>query len=156
VTEARDDPLDDGTAAALAALDAIAPLLAHDDAAVRGGTAYLLGLAGRADPAIGPAVRARLIAAAHDEIDDSVVQAIAAGVSAAGLGADEARGLMRLAPTLRRIGVYHLAMVVSAAPEDEPVRRALVAAGDDPDPQVRWWARFGLETSGGDGGPLPP
>ncbi len=139
---------------AVAALDAIAPLLAHDDAVVRAGTAYLLGRVGQADAALAPMVRARLVEAAQDEIDDSVIRALAAAVSAARLSVDEANGLMRLAPTLRRIGVYHLAMVASAAPEDEPVREALVAAGDDPDPQVRWWAGFGLDTSGG-GGALP-
>ena len=144
----RDDP-DGEVASAVAALDAVAPLLAHDDAVVRAGTAYLLGRVGQADAALAPAVREKLVAAAHDEIDDTVIRALAAAVSAAGLRVDEAVALMRLAPTLRRIGVYHLAMVVSAAPEDEPVREALVAAGDDPDPQVRWWARFGLDTSSG-------
>ncbi len=138
-------------ASAFTALDAIGPLLAHDDAVVRAGTAYLLGRVGQADAALAPVVRAVLVAAAQDEIDDSVIRALAAAVSAARLSVDEARGLMHLGPTLRRIGVYHLAMVVSAAPGDEPVRNALVAAGDDPDPQVRWWARFGPDTSGGGG-----
>ena len=136
-------------ASAVTALHAIAPLLAHDDAAVRAGTAYLLGRVGQSVSALAPLVRSDLVEAAQDEIDDTVIQALAAAVSAAGLSVDEAAGLMRLGPTLRRIGVYHLAMVVSAAPEDDPVREALVAAGDDPDPQVRWWASFGLDTSGG-------
>ena len=103
-------------ASAVAALDAIAPLLAHDDAVVRAGTAYLLGRVGQADAALAPTVRAKLVEAAQDEIDDSVIRALAAAVSAARLSVDEANGLMRLAPTLRRIGVYHLAMVASAAP----------------------------------------
>ena len=147
------EPFDGGRAGATAALDAIAPLLTCDDAVVRAGTAYLLGRLGQADEVLAPAVRAKLVEAAADEIDDSVIGALAAAVSAAGMGVDEARALMRLGPTLRRIGVYHLAMVATARPEDEPVRQALVAAGDDPDPQVRWWARFGLDTAGG--GDLP-
>jgi HEAT repeat protein len=143
----KGDP-EDEIAAALVALDAVAALLADDDAVLRAGAAYLLGRAGQADPALATAVRSSLVAAAQDEIDDSVVRALAAAVSAAGLSVDEAVGLMQRGPTLRRIGVYHLAMVVTAGPEDEPVRQALVAAGDDPDPQVRWWARFGLDTAG--------
>ncbi len=149
---------DSEVASAVTALDAVAPLLAHDDATVRSGTAYLLGRIGQADAALAPAVRSKLVEAAQDEIDESVIRALAAAVSAARLSVDEANGLMRLGPTLRRIGVYHLAMVASAAPEDEPVRQALAAAGDDPDPQVRWWAGFGLDTSGDldtSGGDLP-
>jgi HEAT repeat protein len=143
----KGDP-EDEIAAALVALDAVAALLADDDAVLRAGAAYLLGRAGQADPALAAAVRSSLVAAAQDEIDDSVVRALAAAVSAAGLSVNEAIGLMQRGPTLRRIGVYHLAMVVTAGPEDEPVRQALVAADDDPDPQVRWWARFGLDTAG--------
>jgi Na+(H+)/acetate symporter ActP len=66
----------------------------------------------------------------------------------AGLTVGTACNLLLRSPSLRRMGAYHLAMVVTDAADDEPIRKVLRIAADDPDPEVRRWVELGLETSG--------
>jgi len=135
------------------AFDAALPLLAHPEALYRSAAAQILGRLGRADRSLAPDVCDSLIAVAAEEVDDGVVDTLAVAAHDAGLTVGAASNLLLRTPPLRRMGAYHLAMVVSAGPEDEPVRKVLRIATDDPDPHVRRWAEIGLETAEGPDGP---
>ena len=90
-----------------------------------------------------------LIAVGAEEVDDGVVDTLAVAAHEAGLTVGAACNLLLRTPPLRRMGAYHLAMVVSSAPDDEPIRKVLRIAADDPDPEVRRWVELGLETAEG-------
>jgi HEAT repeat protein len=127
--------------------DAVLPLLADDDAVCRAAAAQILGRLGQADRATAQTVCDSLIAVAAEEVDDGVVDALRVAAHDAGLTVGAASNLLLRTPPLRRMGAYHLAMVVSSAPEDESIRKVLRIATDDPDPEVRRWAELGLETA---------
>ena len=129
------------------AFDALLPLLVDADAVRRSAAAQMLGRLGQADRTLGHPVCDSLIAAAADEVDDGVVDALVVAAHTAGLSVEAASNLLLRAPTHRRMGAYHLAMVVSSAADNEPIRRVLRIAADDPDPEVRRWAALGLETA---------
>ena len=129
------------------AFDALLPLLADGDAVCRSAAAQMLGRLGQADRTLGHPVCDCLIAAVADEVDDGVVDAMAVAAHEAGLTVEGASNLLLRAPTHRRMGAYHQAMVVSSSADNEPIRRVLRIASDDPDPEVRRWAALGLETS---------
>lgn len=133
------------------AFDAVLPLLADPDSVKRSAAAEILGRLGQVatERALIQAVCDSLIALAAEEVDDGVIDALAAAAHTAGLTVGAACNLLLRAPAQRRMGAYHLAMVVTAAPEDEPVRKVLRIAADDPDPEVRRWAELGLETAEG-------
>jgi hypothetical protein len=82
-----------------------------------------------------------------------VIHAFAVGANLSDLADAEALRLLRSSnASLRRVATYHLAMVVWSDDEDEPLRNELrIAASSDPDPEVRWWAQFGLDSSGENG-----
>jgi HEAT repeat protein len=127
--------------------DAVMPLLADADSVRRSAAVDILGRLGHADRTLARTVCDTLIAAGAEEVDDGVVDALAVAAHTAGLTVGAASNLLLRTPPLRRMGAYHLAMVVSGAPEDESIRRVLRIAADDPDPEVRRWAGIGLETA---------
>jgi hypothetical protein len=129
------------------AFDAVLPLLAHDDAVCRSAAAQILGRLGQADRTLAQTVCDSLIAVGAEEVDDGVVDTLAVAAHRAGLTVGAASNLLLRTPPLRRMGAYHLAMVVTSAPEHESIRRVLRIASDDPDPEVRRWAGIGLETA---------
>ncbi len=129
--------------------DAALPLLADRDAVRRAAGAEILGRLAHAatDRTLIQTVCDSLIAVATEEVDDGVIDTLAVAAHTAGLTVGTACNLLLRAPAQRRMGAYHLAMVVTSAPEDEPVRKVLRIAADDPDPEVRRWVEIGLETS---------
>jgi hypothetical protein len=133
--------------------DAALPLLAHDDAVCRSAAAQILSRLARADRTIAQTVCDSLIAVAAEEVDDGVVDTLAVAAHDAGLTVGAASNLLLRSPPLRRMGAYHLAMVVSSGSSDEPIRKVLRIATNDPDPEVRRWAELGLETAEAEGGP---
>jgi hypothetical protein len=131
------------------ALEPLTVLLAESDANRRATAGYLLGRLGETHEALRSAVTSELLRAVVTETDDDVIRAIAAGATLSALETDEAIRLLREAnPNLRRVAAHHLGLIVGNDIEDEPIREALrISAAADPDPDVRWWARFGLDTS---------
>jgi len=129
------------------AFDAVLPLLGGPDATSRSAAAQILGRLGQADRTLAPDVCDALIAVAAEELDDGVVDTLAVAAHDAGLTVGTASNLLLRTPPLRRMGAYHLAMVVTSASHDEPVRKVLRIATDDPDAEVRRWAGIGLETA---------
>ena len=130
--------------------DAALPLLGHDDAVCRSAAVQILGRLAQADRAFAQTVCDSLIAVAAEEVDDGLVDTLAVAAHDAGLTVGAACNLLLRTPPLRRMGAYHLAMVVTSGPEDEPVRKVLRIAADDPDPEVRRWVGIGLETASQD------
>ena|GEM_PF-5281999 len=131
------------------AFDAALPLLASDDSVGRAAAAEILGRLGEAHRKLAQTVCDSLIAVAAGEVDDGVIDTLAVSAHRAGLTVGAACNLLLRAPAQRRMGAYHLAMVVSSASEDEPIRKVLRIAADDPDPEVRRWVELGLETAEG-------
>lgn len=132
------------------ALEPLVALLAESDANRRATAGYLLGRLGEAHEALRPHVTREILRVVSAETDDDVVRAIAAGTTLSALETDEALRLLRADNSnLRRVAAHHLGLIVGNDAEDEPILDALrLAAAKDPDPHVRWWARFGLDTSG--------
>jgi hypothetical protein len=129
------------------AFDAVLPLLGDGDAVRRAAAASILGRVGHAHRALAQTVCDSLIAVGAEEVDDGVVDTLAVAAHEAGLTVGAACNLLLRTPPLRRMGAYHLAMVVSGSPDDEPIRKVLRIAADDPDPEVRRWVELGLETA---------
>ncbi len=131
------------------AFDAVLPLLADADSVRRAAAAEILGRVGKAatDRTLTQTVCDSLIAVAAEEVDDGVIDTLAVAAHTAGLTVGAACNLLLRSPGQRRMGAYHLAMVVSSAPDDEPIRKVLRIAADDPDPDVRRWVELGLETA---------
>jgi len=127
--------------------DAALPLLGEQDAVRRSAAIQILGRLGEAERTMAQTVCDALIAVAAEEVDDGVIDTLAVSAHQAGLTVGAASNLLLRTPPLRRMGAYHLAMVVSSAPEDESIRKVLRIATDDPDPEVRRWAELGLETA---------
>ncbi len=129
------------------AFDAVLPLLGDSDSVRRAAAARILGRLGHAHRALAQTVCDSLIAVGAEEVDDGVVDTLAVAAHEAGLTVGAACNLLLRTPPLRRMGAYHLAMVVSSSPDDEPIRKVLRIAADDPDPEVRRWVELGLETA---------
>ncbi len=127
--------------------DAVLPLLGDADAVRRSAAAQILGRLAQADRTMAQTVCDSLIAVAAEEVDDGVVDTLAECAHQAGLTVGAACNLLLRTPPLRRMGAYHLAMVVTSASDDEPIRKVLRIAADDPDPEVRRWVELGLETA---------
>jgi hypothetical protein len=127
--------------------DAVLPLLADGDAVRRSAAAQILGRLGQADRTMAQTVCDSLIAVAAEEVDDGVIDTLAESAHQAGLTVGAACNLLLRTPPLRRMGAYHLAMVVASAADVEPIRKVLRIAADDPDPEVRRWVELGLETA---------
>ena len=127
--------------------DAVLPLLGHADAISRSAAAQILSRLAQADRTLARDVCDALIAVAAEEVDDGVVDTLAVAAHEAGLTIGAASNLLLRTPPLRRMGAYHLALMVTSASHDEPVRKVLRIASDDPDPEVRRWAGIGLETA---------
>jgi hypothetical protein len=129
--------------------DLALPLLADPDAVRRSAGVQILGRLGAADRTMAQTVCDSLIAVGAEEVDDGVIDTLAVAAHEAGLTVGTACNLLLRTPPLRRMGAYHLAMVVGSAPDDEPIRKVLRIAADDPDPEVRRWVELGLETADG-------
>ena len=98
------------------AFDAVLPLLGDADAVRRSAAAQILGRLAQADRTLAQTVCDSLIAVAAEEVDDGVVDTLAVAAHDAGLTVGAACNLLLRTPPLRRMGAYHLAMVVHVRP----------------------------------------